>query len=568
MARVSFEEFTQGQTPQVIKTTAPVTSSAQTESPDSAMNDLRRGFQGAKDGFAQAADERTAIDARTNPLSRSVGQFAGGLKAAGGALASLGEGAVRALPGGTTAMNVLQSDQFATGLQKAEQLAGKAIPGLGAAQKVQDIGIGLGKAGYEQLPPGGQEAVKDIGQGIVGGLQVAGALTLPGVSKEITKQITGNLERKFASIPKTTFKVNTTRAGDLITKYRTQLSDIDPRYETVLKQQVTPEKTMAYFDQAEKAATDPAAPMATKLAADRAVEAYKTIDTTLSEVGKAKSQLLDSISTVKMPGNIPGNAIDNVKNTVGERFGIQIDNKGNITQIQGRVASVDDKSQKLISEYISGLRALGPSPTARQLDDFVDAMQRKLYKQSSPNLFDVADEPVIAFLKQQTGEINSKLKTNVDSILKLEGKDASYGALNEKYSNLYDVAESLNKRLGTEGDKGASLMKSLFSPQTGEPTRRLFQQIKDETGVDLFEEATLAKFAMESVGDPRSKSLLQQLDALSGDVSKLNLVEPGSWLNFIREKADLDGKALAEAIIKQSSDARKAELPVQSNTKK
>ena len=180
-------------------------------------------------------------------------------------------------------------------------------------------------------------------------------------------------------------------------------------------------------------------------------------------------------------------------------------------------------------------------------------MQRKLYKQSSPNLFDVADEPVIAFLKQQTGEINSQLKTNVDNLLKSTNKDASYGALNNKYRKLIDINDSLNKKLGIEGDKGASLMKSLFSPQTGEPTRRLFQEIRDETGIDLFEEATLAKFVMESVGDTRSQTLLQQIDSLSKDVSKINLAEPGSWINAIREKADLDGRELAEAIIKQAN---------------
>ena len=508
---------------------------------DTALQDLGAGFSGAKEAFNRGADRVNEIESQgRGKLSELFGKFTNGVRSSGEAIASLAEGAVRALPGGTTAVNTIES-----GINKTADTVASTKTGQNIA--------GITKSGLDKLPESAQRTVGDVGNLALGGAQIAGALVIPGASNKVLSAVSQNVTKQWDAIPKTTFKIDTARAGDLINKYRVQLSNIDPKYETVLKQQKDPIKTMAYFDQAEKAAKSTDEPMATKLAADKAIEAFKRIDVTLSEVGKTKSALLDSIATEKVPGNIPGNAIDNVKNTVGERFGIQIDNRGNISQIKGRVASVDEKSKKLIAEYITSLRSLGPAPTARQLDDFVDAMQRKLYKQSSPNLFDVADEPVIAFLKQQTGEINSQLKTNVDNLLKSTNKDASYGALNNKYRKLIDINDSLNKKLGIEGDKGASLMKSLFSPQTGEPTRRLFQEIRDETGIDLFEEATLAKFVMESVGDTRSQTLLQQIDSLSKDVSKINLAEPGSWINAIREKADLDGRELAEAIIKQAN---------------
>lgn len=356
------------------------------------------------------------------------------------------------------------------------------------------------------------------------------------------------------SAKKTDDVMPTAKVTNLLNKYRLQLSDIDPRYETVLKKQKNNEKVLQYFDQAEKAATNLEEPMATSLASKEALRAYDAIGKGMEDAGKMKSELLTSIEDVKMPGNIPGRSIDNVKSVIKDRFGVEIDQAGNVYESTGRVASIDSKSQKLISEYVGMLRELGPNPTARKLDDFVDATQRMLYKQSSPNLYEVADEPVIAFLKSETGNINNQLKSTVDGVLEAKGLPAEYAALNTKYSELIEIQNNLNKRLGTEGDKGASLMKSLFSPQTGEPTRRLFAQINEETGIDLFQEAALAKFAMESVGDPRSKSLLQQLDLLTGDVSKLDLTKPGSWVNFIRERADFDGKELAEQVIKQSSD--------------
>lgn len=508
---------------------------------NSARADLAAGFQGAKDVLAQGMDRDTAIESEgRGRISELFGKFTSGTRAAGEALGSIGEGVVRALPGGTTAVNTLGDVASAGAEAVSQSRLGQAIGG--AATGV-----------FESLPEGAQRTLGDLGNLAIGGAGIAGTAVAPGVATTVGRTALTPVKTAMRNTKPVKITLPSARAGELITKYRTQLSDINPQYETVLKSQTDPSKTLAYFDQAEKAALDPSVPMATTLASKQAVNAFEAIDRGASEAGKLKSELLDSIATEKIPGNIAGNSIDNVKQTINQRYGIDIDKQGNIRQAEGRMASVDAKSQKLISEYVTMLRQLGQSPTARQLDDFVDATQRMLYKQSSPNLFDVADEPVIAFLKQQTGEINSQLKSNVDAALEAAGKPPIYGELNTEYANLLEINNALNKRLGVEGDKGASLMKSLFSPQTGEPTRRLFQQIKEETGIDLFEEATLAKFAMESVGDTRSKSLLQSIDETVGDVSRVNLMEPGSWIQFIREKADLDGRELAEAIIKQAT---------------
>jgi len=483
------------------------------------------------------------------PLNRGVSAVASGFSA---------------VPRGALAM---APEPVRSGVEKVGDFVGKGFKKLTGA--IGSTDLFQGAAGRTEMNENNIPVYKtnDLGMtedalGVASGIgEIAGTIAgTQGVISGITK--TGNIARTgFKSIdnaltptPTPNIKVPKPRVGEIINRYRAQLSDIDPKYETVLRSQSDPDKVMEYFDQAERAAVDSSVPMATTIASRRAVDAFDAIKNGASEAGKLKSDLLGKIDTVKVQGNIPGNAIDNLKNTVNERYGISIDKNGNIQQSGGRVISVDNKSQALISDYVTELRKLGQNPTARQLDDFVDRVQRQLYKQSSPNLLEVADEPVTAYLKQLTGEINSQLKTNVDAALTAKGLPADYGKLNQQYTDLLDINNRLNKRLGTEGDKGASLMKSLFSPQTGESTRRLFQEIKDTTSIDLFEEATLARFVMESVGDTRSKSLLQEIDAISGDVSKLNLMEPGSWLNFIREKADLDGRELADQLIRESSD--------------
>tara|TARA_R110000850_G_scaffold38905_1_gene101222 strand:- start:386 stop:556 length:171 start_codon:yes stop_codon:yes gene_type:complete len=55
-------------------------------------------------------------------------------------------------------------------------------------------------------------------------------------------------------------------------------------------------------------------------------------------------------------------------------------------------------------------------------------------------------------------------------------------------------------------------MKTIFSPQTGQRTLRLFKEIEDEFGIDLTTEAGMAKFAMQLSGDVRQANLLEALD--------------------------------------------------------
>lgn len=438
--------------------------------------------------------------------------------------------------------------------QEAETTAGEVMTDIGtqiAEREGVQTAIGLYKGAPEPVKQGIQR-VLGYGEGVAEILGLGRGTRAIREGIETTAKNVPPIKVPEFDYPKFNGSIN-----DVVSRARVQLSDIDPKAETILKQQPNADKVNAYFTQAEKAAVDPAAPMATQLAADNAVLAYKSIESVKETVASTKAEAINAIADTPIANNIPGKALDTVKENIGSRFGVSISPAGEITTLPGRFATVDAPSQKLISDYVTMLRALGPKPTAKQLDDFVDASQAMLYKQSSPNLYEIADEPVIAFLKQQTGEINGQLKKSIDQALKEKGLNPIYSKLNERWATLNDVSERLNKRLGIEGDKGASLMKSLFSPQTGEPTRRLFEEIKAETGIDLFEEATLAKFAMESVGDPRSKSLLQSLDENAKKVSQLDLTKPMTWLDSAKEFFDLDGKELAEAIIKEANSLRK-----------
>jgi hypothetical protein len=143
-------------------------------------------------------------------------------------------------------------------------------------------------------------------------------------------------------------------------------------------------------------------------------------------------------------------------------------------------------------------------------------------------------------LKQLTGKINSGLKDEVKG---------GYSEVNARIADLLDLQEEISMGLGADARKGGGFVKRLFSP-TGGNTKQIFERIKKETGIDLFKEATLAKFAMENVGDVRQRSLLQSLDIAVKDVNQIDLTRPGTIVSYFREKADLDGQELANAFLR------------------
>ena len=83
-------------------------------------------------------------------------------------------------------------------------------------------------------------------------------------------------------------------------------------------------------------------------------------------------------------------------------------------------------------------------------------------------------------------------------------------------------------------------MKRVFSPTDG-GTKALFREIKRITGIDLNEEATLAKFAMEKSGDARQANLLEQLELIKGSLG----ASKGSFLvDAIKNIAQRAGKTV------------------------
>ena len=255
-----------------------------------------------------------------------------------------------------------------------------------------------------------------------------------------------------------------------------------------------------YLKQAQKSAADMSQPSALELAGSRADEALRVLSDKLSRAGALKTEALKQTGSRALTGI--AKARQTLRKLAKERLGVRFTKDG-VANAAGRVSKVDPTDHALLKKLDDTLAKLGENSTVQKVDDVVDQLQDILYRRKTNTAVQV-NSKVEGVLKQVLGELNRNAK-------RLGGK--TYQKANSRYSRLIDVFEKLNKALGQDSSKGGALMKRVFSPSDG-GTKKLFAEVKRITGIDLTKEATLAKLAMDTVGDPRSRSLLEQLELL------------------------------------------------------
>jgi len=501
-------------------------------------SDISEAFKGSvnsvSDAFVKTGEIRNRVESgETTPVSGTLQTIGAGLRAGAETVGQSVIGAAKTLFSPKREQAIKQT--VSTGIEKIAE--------------TKPVQAGIDK--FQSLDPETQRNIEG-GLGVVEGIG-----TLTGFAPVVNKfrKVIGNratsLLNKSDDFLKKTKADNVAKTSDPTTLLqsldsalkdtRLAISDIDPQLETVLKNTDFNEVN-TFFQQAKNAVKDPSKPTPFAIVGNKGVEAFDSIKGATINAVKGKKAILEKVQTKKIPKTSILESIQPSIQSINDKFGIKLSNTGRITKTAGRLSQLDKVDSKLITEYFQKFNSIGSNPTIKQIDDFVDWSQGQLYKQSKTlSKLDTASDPVVSQLRQTTGQINGLLKENVKN---------GYGEVNARISSLLELQDELSRGLGAEGLKGSSFVKRLFSP-SGENTRRIFERIKTETGVDLFKESTLAKFAMESVGDARQKSLLQKLDVELKNATELDLTRPLTIVRFIRERADLDGQELANELLKR-----------------
>lgn len=297
-------------------------------------------------------------------------------------------------------------------------------------------------------------------------------------------------------------KAGKVKVGDRITR-------IDKQVETVLKRSKGTEKLNKYISQAKRAVTDPALPSPLELAGKSADDALNVLKKKSSEIGKAKESITKTIGA-KNTGKIITTTRNKINKLLKERVGLKITEDG-VKTLRGRASKVSDTSDiKLIQQVNQKLLSIEKNPTFRKVDDTIDYIQDILYKRKA-NIAQPMNTRIEGIMKESIFGLNKKLKSLSNG--------TEYVKLNDQLSEIIKIRTKLNKALGADVSKGGSLMKRVFSP-TESGTKEMFAKIKSITGIDLVEDATLAKFTMDTVGDTRQISLLKGITSRYGLIEK------------------------------------------------
>jgi hypothetical protein len=216
----------------------------------------------------------------------------------------------------------------------------------------------------------------------------------------------------------------------------------------------------------------------------------------LNRIGAQKSQSLNSVKDTKVP---------------------EVRSISDKLRADTLAMKLTPNERSLVENFIGEIEGLGKAPTLGSVDKTVDLLQNTLFEKSG-NLSIPVTGRIQSLVNSSIGKLNDLAKSTAEKAL---GGSKEYTVLNDAYSTKKDLFDRLNKAIGEDNQKGGSLFKKFFSPQDA-GTKKLFSEINDTYGIDLGEDATLAKFVMDSLGDVRSKSLLEQIPmSKSGVVNKV-----------------------------------------------
>jgi len=438
----------------------------------------------------------------------------------------------------------LMPEPVRTGIGKVGEVVGKGFTAL--TDKIGDI------PQLQQWTMDNPKAAKTLEE-ILGTTsaagQIAGDITLASQGTRGIQATTGKGKEILTSVKNRIVPPKTPPTGGIgkttvVEKAQDIISPIDKGVKTILTKSKTPKdvlqkKFQDYTTQAEKALADYSQETPLAMAGEKAQAALSKLQSQMTNIGKSKAAITDKLAGTRV--NVRP-FVKDIVNTVKERFNLQGTTKG-FKEIPYKISKVSDKADIQLIDKVT--KAISRAKTFKQLDDAVDYAQDLLYKRTGLTAVPVNTQ-VQGVLKNALKDVNNYLK-------KIGGKD--YTQLNIKYANRINTFNKLNKALGQEGNKGAALMKQLFSPNST-ATRKLFEAVKKFTGDDLVEEATLAKFVMENIGDFRQASLLEQV--ITGQATTKSGFIGIAAERILNKLKDPVGKA--ERLIKNSSSGIKKTL--------
>lgn len=255
-----------------------------------------------------------------------------------------------------------------------------------------------------------------------------------------------------------------------------------------------------YFDIAHARNLDDTLPTPLEYAARNVMEVRDGITSTLKDTGSEIGTFRKKISTFKATPD----DIKTITSTFDDELG-----KMNLSVVEGKIIPVKGKIQSISKSEVAALQDLrdsvkiaSQSPSVENLIDLRNAFDSKInFGKQRGDVSGVVD-PLSRTVRTKIADINANIV----------GKDQAGNLAN--YSQLKGLLEDLNKVVDSQS--GAEFMLKKVLSERGRIPRELMELIKEITGVDLMDDATMAQLAIELIGNEAQKGVFRQEVARAG----------------------------------------------------
>ena len=290
-----------------------------------------------------------------------------------------------------------------------------------------------------------------------------------------------------------------------------------------------PEKLQEYFDVSYARNNLDILPTPLEHAVTYVNDAVSQMETILNETGSAIGKFRQKAADMRVPFQ-KVQKVEDTFETQLNKLNLEIVD-GTIMQKAGTVRRVSGTNDvKVLQELYDDMRVVKQAPNLERLIDLRMAFDGKInFGRSAREVSDSVD-PLSRTIRKEIADVAAEVVGKTEA------------ARLKQYSEFMDTFNELRSYTDRRAG-GEFLLKRVLSERGGEP-RILMQTIKDYTGIDLMDEATMASVATDLIGNARQKGLFrQEIQKAQLDVAALLRGDKmGSAMLFM----DFLGKQLAK----------------------
>ncbi len=239
--------------------------------------------------------------------------------------------------------------------------------------------------------------------------------------------------------------------------------------------------------------------------------AANTLDDAASQISKKTEEAGAAVGAAKDAAKVvPLQPLDNVGQSfwkdVQEKYGLNIFTNKNgkvvLKPVEGtmiQTAPGDAARIKNIAQQLSDLHVNG-KPTVKQATEIMQNLNN-LVDHSKADIYGHTNDPLEGLIKHTAGNLNEVIR----------GSSPALAQANDTFSGLKGLQDEISGMAGKNLQKGELLMRRIFSGDKSGEVQDFFKKVQEATGVDLVKHAVLAKNAINTVGSPADKTLLEHI---------------------------------------------------------